>query len=207
MTAPHDPESSSTRDELLQRLEVMECMIAEGRAATMRNGWIFVLWGLVDLVGFAWQTARPHMGSVWPICLAAGMVLQIIGLLLVRRRSRIINNRCRHVEAVWSMMGVAMVLYVVAILITHLGWQLSYISAILMILGLANAISAVILRWPIQGVVAAFWWIGGISVLFFQSFRAFQIIFVSEMCFGMIAFGLYVMFVERRNPVPPAHHA
>jgi uncharacterized MnhB-related membrane protein len=200
MTNP-DPESSASRDDLLQRLELMESMIAEGRQTTMRCGWIFVLWGLVNLVGMSWQMRPHHSRWVWPVCLGTGVVIQLIGLA-VRKRER--PRRCqgmqsRSVESVWAMMGIAMIVYVGAAMLTHFDWQYSYLSALLIIVGLAHAISAVILRWRVQAVVAGLWWVGAVAVLAFNSSRAANDIFLIEMCFGMIAFGVYVMLLESRG--------
>ena len=201
MTTNSDPEGGTSRDDLLQRIELMESMIAEGRQTTMRCGWIFVLWGLVNLVGETWQLRPQHSAWVWPICLGTGLVLQVVGLSL-RKRER--PRRCqglqsRAVGAVWAMMGAAMIVYVGAVLYTHFGWQYSYLSALLMIVGLAHAISAVILRWRVQGVVAGLWWAGAVAMLVFNSNRATRDIFLIEMCFGMIAFGVYVMLLEYRG--------
>ena len=73
MTNP-EPENGKTRDELVRRLDLMEAMIAEGRRYTGCNSWIFVLWGVVDLVAHAWQQYFRHFGGrwAWPICLSAG---------------------------------------------------------------------------------------------------------------------------------------
>jgi hypothetical protein len=200
MTNP-DPENGATRDDLIKRLELMEAMIAEGRQTTMRHGWIFVLWGLVDLAGMGWQQLPRHTDWVWPVCLAVGFTLQAIGIALQKRGKSSLGKgmQCRSVEAVWSMMGVAMVLYVGAALVTHFAWQYSYLAALLTIIGLAHAISAVILRWRVQGIVAAIWWAGAIAVFAFNSYRAANIIFLIEMCLGMLLFGLYVMMLERRD--------
>ena len=197
MTNP-DPESGTSRDDLLQRLELMESMIAEGRQTTMRCGWIFVMWGLVNLAGMGWQMVPPqHSRWVWPVCLGVGLVIQVIGLALRKReRPRCKGTQSRSVEAVWAMMGIAMIVYVGAVLATHFDWQYSYLSALFIIIGLAHATSAVILRWRVQAVVAGLWWAGAGAVLVFNSRRAANDIFLIEMCFGMIAFGPYVMWLE-----------
>jgi hypothetical protein len=63
---------------------------------------------------------------------------------------------------------------------------------------MAHAISAAILRWRVQALVAAIWWAGGVAVLFLNSYRATNYIFYAEMCLGMVAFGIYAMVQERR---------
>ena len=72
---PPDPENGTSRNDLLQRIELMESMIVEGRQTTMRCGWIFVLWGLVDLAGMTWQLRPNHSRWVWPVSLGTGLVL------------------------------------------------------------------------------------------------------------------------------------
>ncbi|HKN21840.1 MAG TPA: hypothetical protein VJX73_10510, partial [Terracidiphilus sp.] len=72
-----ETEGGATREEIVQRVELMESMIAEGRRFTMRCGWIFVLWGVVDLAAMSWRYYQPNSLWVgewaWPICLAAGV--------------------------------------------------------------------------------------------------------------------------------------
>ena len=51
--ANFEAEDGTTRDDLVQRVALMEEMIAEGRQTTVRFGWIFLLWG-VDRSGWRW---------------------------------------------------------------------------------------------------------------------------------------------------------
>jgi hypothetical protein len=194
------PTNDTTRDDLLQRVALMEAMIAEGRRNTTRFGWIFVLWGLVDLAGVGWEKLQPGFDWIWPITIVAGFVIQ--ALIFVLRRNVILvcgkSVQTRSIGAVWSMMGVTILLYVVAAIVQHRAGQISYIAAILMFVGMAHAISALILRWPVQGIVAALWWAGGIGTYFIPG-DYFLAIFVAEMFFGMILFGLYAMWLDRRD--------
>ena len=192
----------ATRGDLLQRIELMESMIAEGRQTTMSKGWIFILWGLVDLAGMGWQRLQPHSERVWPVVLTVGLVLQLAGIALQKRGGERSSRavRCRDITAVWILMGLALVIYTGTALTTHFAWQYSYLAGLLMIIGLTHAISAALLHWRVQGVVAAIWWAGAVAIFVCNSYRATQLIFLVEMCFGMIAFGLYVMFLEGRGP-------
>jgi len=198
--------NGATRDDLIQRIALMEAMIAEGRRSTARCGWYFILWGVVNLTGIGWQLSRPHFGWVWPNCLAAGNVLTLAGYLLQRRSApaKCQSIQYRGVGAVWGMMGIAMTLYVGTALFEHFTWQLSYLAALLMIVGLAHAISAMILRWRVQGAVAALWWIGGVAIFFCRTATPMLVIMLIEMCLGMVAFGAYAMMLERRDSLGPA---
>jgi hypothetical protein len=201
---PHDPENGTTRDELVQRIALMETMIAEGRQSTARFGWIFVLWGVVELAGIAWEVTQPQSNWVWPITIAGGFVLQFLGFVLRRRRGIVcsMNLKSRSVSAVWSMMGLAATLYSFTAIFRHEAWQVSFFVGIFMLVGLAHATSAMILRWAAQGFVAAIWWAGGLAAFFVR--REYDTtIFVVEMVFGMIGFGLYAMWLERRRLMIP----
>jgi uncharacterized membrane protein YhaH (DUF805 family) len=194
-----EPDNGKSRDELLQRIELMETMIAAGRRSTTRCGWIFVLWGVVDIAGIAWEWSRPSYW-IWPTVLTAGFLL----FFLIRALKRESSSRCANIEgrtvnAIWSMMGLATTLYVAAGIYRHLAWQYSYIAAIFMLVGLAHAISAMVLRWRVQGMVAGLWWAGGIAMFFAHSDKEIFVIFPLEMFFGMILFGLYAMWLDNRS--------
>jgi hypothetical protein len=199
MTNP-EPDNGKTRDELVQRLEVMEAMIAEGRQYTGRNSWIFVLWGLVDLVAWAWQNYVPHFGGrwAWPICLTAGVLLTLAGKMMQRGdKGYSSNDLCSRVMGVWRMMGLAMGIYIASAMLTNFSWQYSYIAGLLMMFGMAHAISAMFLHWRMQGLVAAVYWAGGVAIFVCNSWRATNVIMLIEMGIVMILFGLYAM---RREP-------
>jgi hypothetical protein len=197
MTNP-EPETGKNRDELLQRLELMESMISEGRRSTTRCGWIFVLWGVVDIAGMAWEWYRSSYW-IWPTVLATGFAVMFLIQTLQKRkpsRMRCAGMERRTVNSIWSMMGLAVTLYVAGGMVRHLTWQYSYIAAIFMLVGMAHAISAMVLRWRIQGLVAALWWAGGIAMFFAHSGNEIFVIFPLEMFFGMILFGLYAMWLD-----------
>ena len=200
--AEFEREDGVTRDELVQRVTLMEAMIAEGRQYTGRNAWIFVLWGLVDLTAWAWQNYSPHFGGpwAWPICLAAGVVLTFGGKMLQKSKEGYSSNdTCSRVMGVWGMMGLAMGIYVASAMLTNFSWQFSYIAGLLMMFGMAHAISAMFLRWRIQGLVAAVYWAGGVAIFAFNSGRATNAIMLIEMGIVMMLFGLYAMWREPKR--------
>ena len=68
--ANFEAEDGTKRDDLVQRVALMEEMIAAGRRSTLRFGWIFVLWGLIDLAPVGWQLVVPNSRWVmtWSGC-------------------------------------------------------------------------------------------------------------------------------------------
>ncbi|MGB6746090.1 MAG: hypothetical protein WBE38_20745 [Terracidiphilus sp.] len=194
----------ASREDIVQRIELMASMVAEGRRFTARCGWIFLLWGVVDLAASSWRFFEPDSHWVgawsWPICLIAGTVATLIGLAITRRDpNQGKNTWCRYVEAVWGMMGISLAIYVGSAMARHLTWQNSYIAGLLVIVGMAHAISAAILRWRVQGVMAGIWWAGGIAAIFARSRGEVDLIMFLEMGLGMVLFGLYTMMLGRRN--------
>ena len=201
---PDASNSEPTRDELVARLQLMETMVAEGRRATGRYGWVFVLWGLVDVGGVIWQTAKPHWFGVWPITIGCGVVLQLVGLqLFCRNCTPTLKNRA--LSSIWRMMGVTLCLYCFSAMFTHHGGGIAYLAAIFMILGMSHSISALILRWWVQGCVGAMWLAGGV-VVFVVPGQWLIWLFLAEMIVGMVLFGLYAMLLEGRRSGGTAVH-
>jgi hypothetical protein len=185
-------------------------MIAEGRSTTTRCGWIFVLWGLVDLAPIGWQLAEPDSRWVsqwcWPIFLSVGVVLTIVGRSIQDRGQHCTpGTRSRSIWAVWGIMGSAITLYFIAAMVKHLAWQYSFEAAILMMIAMAHGISAIILRWRVQGAVAVIWAMGSFATFFSRSRKDEVAIFSFELVFGMILFGLYAMWLDSRSGLKGEH--
>ena len=77
-----------TREELVQRVALMEEMIAEGRQSTARYGWMFVLWGLTYFAAIAWTVYLPYTEWAWPVCIAACSVVVRRGAVAATARWR-----------------------------------------------------------------------------------------------------------------------
>jgi len=194
------------RDDLVQRIELMEAMIAEGRRATTRFGWIFVMWGLLYYAAIAWEVYLPAPAFAWPACMVLGFVIiRAWRWRLKRSGAGDEGIRSRSISAVWGAMGCAIFLYIGAAAFSHHIMNPAVNAAVLFFLGLAHAISALILRWPAQGAAAAVWWIGGIAI-FLAPVDATIYIFLVATFFGMVLFGLYAMMLERQRAASLVQH-
>jgi hypothetical protein len=200
-----DPEQNRDRDDIVARLDLMQAMIAEGRATTARFGWIFVMWGLLYSIAVTWTAFLPHRSWAWPICITAGVVASIT----VRNRQRraganFANPRAHSIDSIWRAMGIGITLFSIACAVSHQVAGPVYISAVLFIVGLAHATSALTLRWIAQGIAAAIWWTGGIAALFFtRPDQLFLIFMLATLC-GMVLFGIYAMLLERHRSARPS---
>ena len=198
MNSP-ETDNGTTRDDLLQRVALMETMIAEGRKSTARFGWIFVMWGLIYFVAMGWVVFLPFKDWAWPVCVSVGVLVGIVRVRRKRADGTGENQLSRSIEAVWQAMCVAIILYVIAAGASGHGDQSAYYAAALFFVGLAHGISARILRWGAQGLVAFLWWGCGIAMFFFRTRNEVLSIFLVAAFFGMILFGLYAMMLERRR--------
>jgi hypothetical protein len=203
-----DTDNPPRRDDLVQRIELMETMIAEGRSTTTRYGWIFLMWGLLYYAAIAWEIYLPAPNFAWPVCMVLGVVIIQVWEWQMRRSGlRHESPRSRSVGAVWGAVGCAFFLYMGAAAASHHIQSPAVNATVMFFLGLAHAISAIILRWRVQGAVAAIWWAGGMAI-FFAPYPASLIIFLVASFFGMILFGLYAMMLEhRRAAALVQHHA
>ena len=190
------------RDDLVQRVALMEMMIAEGRRSTGRYGWVFVMWGLIYFAATGWTIYLSHPNFAWPVCVAIGILCGIVYGIGQRRSGAVLGTKSRSIAAVWQMMGTGVSLFAFSAAAAHHANSAVYVAAILFFVGLAHGTSALILRWMVQGLVAAIWWGSGIAILFVSSEAAMLGIFLTATFFGMILFGLYAMMLERR--LPPA---
>jgi len=188
-------EDGTPREELVQRIALMEEMIAEGRRNTGQFGWIFVLWGLTYFAAIAWCVYLPFKDWAWPICIGISVLISVIK----GRRHTGRNQRSRSIEAVWQVFGAGITLYVIGAIASSHGRQPAYFAAIMFFIGLAHGISARILRWVAQGLAAGIWWAGGVAMFFFTTQNETLAIFLTTSFFGMILFGLYAMVLERRR--------
>jgi hypothetical protein len=163
------------------------------------------MWGLLYSIAMTWTAFLPHRNWAWPICITAGVVASIT----VRNRQRraganFANPRTHSIASIWRAMGIGITLFSIACAVSHQVAGPVYISAVLFIVGLAHATSALTLRWVAQGIAAAVWWTCGIVALFFTKPEQLFFIFMFATFFGMILFGIYAMLRERRRFVPPA---
>jgi hypothetical protein len=192
-------EAGDDHNELLQRIELMETMITEGRRSTARYGWVFVMWGLVYFAAMGWAFFLPFANFAWPVCIVTAIVILNVAKVRQRRRGTSENLRSSNIEAVWKGMGIAITLFIYAAIASHHMNGPAFWAAISFFVGLAHSISAMILRWWMQGIVAAIWLAGGIATFFFTRPSEGIGIFLVAIFFGQILFGLYVMMLERRR--------
>jgi len=183
-------------EELKDRLNLIENMIAEGRRTTESWGWTFVLWGVAYYIAIAWATLG-HSSIAWPVTMIAASVLTVV--LASRRATEHPETTIgRAMMAIWFGMGSSTFIIMLSLGISgrlELHVAVAIIGAML---GAANATSSIILKWKMQSACALVWLTAGAASCFLSETHA-GIVFLVAIFFCQIVFGIYGMIAESRK--------
>jgi hypothetical protein len=190
--------------ELKDRLNLIENMIAEGRRTTESWGWTFVLWGVAYFVAIAWSTwGRSTLA--WPVTMVAASILTAV-LVSRRRRSRPATTIGRAMGAIWTAMGISSFLLLFSLGMSGRFEFHLFVAIIGALLGMANATSSIILKWRLQFGCAVVWWATAV-IGCFGSETQISIAFLAAIFLCQIVFGIYGMISESRERRQEAVHA
>ncbi|HXU47710.1 MAG TPA: hypothetical protein VN727_01585 [Candidatus Binatia bacterium] len=194
-----------TEQELRDRLQLIETMIAEGRAHTENWGWAFVLWGLVYYAALAW-TAWNHSAWAWPVTVIIGVAVTVI-VASSKAADHPMTTLARAVGSIWIALGVSMFpLFFALGMSGRLTDGHLFAAVISAMLGLANGASSILLRWKVQLASAIVWWATAVVECFVSNAKS-TIVFLVAIFLCQILFGVYGMIVggQQRKPRVPAH--
>jgi hypothetical protein len=193
----------TTTQDLKDRLILIETMIAEGRQTTERWGWTFVLWGIAFYAAIA-RASLGHSAWAWPVTMVAAMVVTVI-VVSMRTGREAGTTLGRAVGSVWLALGISMFLLFMSLgLAGNLAEPHLFIAVASGMLGMANAASALILRWKIQIGCAVIWWAAAVAACFVTGSKA-AVIFIMAIFICQIAFGVYGMIREAKLRRGNAH--
>jgi hypothetical protein len=187
-----------SQTEILERIRVIQAMIAEGRRATEWWGWVFLLWGTGPLIGMYWETHWPSAALAWPTILTICIVVNGVVSGMRRRRRQTVTLAARSVAAVWLCTGIAVIVWTIAA-VSSGTLDLRYVyAAVFAFVAVAHGTSSLILRWLPQ-VLAALVWL-------FASLAAFRVpgeqlhdLAAIALVLGNIVFGAWLWYRERRH--------
>jgi len=182
--------------ELVERIDLIERMMAEGRRTTQYWGWCFALWGTGQLVALVSSIFVTHTTLIWS--LAMGTCGVVTGLVIASKRKtqKTESLVSRSITAVWFSFGITISL------LSFLGQPAGLFNSraicviFLALMGLVNSASGAILRWPLQTAAGIAWWAAAVVVMFGpEQILGWTLIVMIVM--GEIVFGLYLMARER----------
>jgi hypothetical protein len=200
MTAAIHDEPNATPDsrtDLLERLTLLELMVNEGRRSTERWGWVFILWGVAPLIALYWETHWRHPDLAWAVIMSIAAALTCaISARKHSKQPRPESAIHRTIEAVWSLSGSSIFLYILSAAISKHYDLRSFLATLFILLAIPNAVSAAVLRWRTQFFIAGMWWCA-VVLAFFAPMSWQMPIYVCALLIGNIGFGIYLMLIER----------
>ena len=199
------------QQDLKDRLNLIENMIAEGRRSTESWGWTFVLWGVAYYVAIFWSTTGlgwtlwGHNYLAWPVTMIGTCILTIV--LAMRKHGRQASTTMgRAISAIWIAMGISMFTLLLSLGLSGRVDQQTFVAVIGAMLGLTNAASSIILKWKMQFACAVVWWAAAAASCFGTVSQS-TIAFLVAIFFCQIVFGIYGMIAEARERKQGANHA
>ena len=204
-------EQASTQD-LKDRLDLIEGMIAEGRRGTESWGWTFLLWGVAYFVAIGWASLGGgpsvwgrqyvHVGGVWtglawPVTMISACLLTMaIGLR--KGKGKPATAAGRAIVSIWMAVGISMLLLFPTLAISGRLDEHSFVAIVAAMLGIANGASGMILRWKAQIACAVVWW-ATLAAASFGSTAQLTAVFLTAIFLCQILFGIYAMILESRR--------
>ena len=195
-----------SRQELTERFDVIERMIAEGRRRTESWGWTFLLWGVAYYVAIAWATWGQELSvwgdgrhwPAWPVTMIATFFLAMaIGMR--KSRGQPGTTMVRAIVSVWICAGISMMCLFPAMSLAGVpANQHDFVAIVAAMMGVTNGASGIILKWKTQVACAVVWWITSAASCFGSDMQL-AIVFLSAIFLCQIVFGIYVMVLESRQ--------
>ena len=192
--------SAMNERDISERLALIESMMQAGRKSTEYWGWNFLLWGIAYFVAVAWSSLLPHGGGpllAWPITMIFATLLTI-GIARRRTRNKPRSEKSRALQAIWTAMGCGIFVFAFPVAFSGHYQPQSFMAAIEVMLGIAHVASGSFLRWPLQIVVGALWWVAAIASCFVNG-NGIAYVFLAATFVCMIGFGIYLMIRESRD--------
>ena len=189
-------QDESNEQELKDRLDLIENMLAAGRRKTENWGWTFVLWGVAYYIAILWATWGSPL-LAWPVTMFAAVIVTVI----VQSRKKVKGPETtieRAIGSIWMSLGMTMFLLFMAMGVSHRIESHVFVAVICAMLGMANATSGLILKWKLQLACAAVWWAAAVAACFTNSNQT-ATIFLAAIFFCQIVFGIYAMLRTTKN--------
>lgn len=184
------------RQDLLERIEVIERMIQEGRQVTQGWGWVSLLWGTGQIVAIVWSLHARKAIVAWLVTMFTCALLTGIVCWFRRRQEVARTTVGRALSAIWT--GAIASMFILGFVGGGTGiMSLRAILAMLLCLqGTGSFASGIILRWRLQLAVALLWWIAAPLVMILPWDLSVWV-FIGVTAVADVLLGLYLMVFER----------
>ena len=186
------------RSEIHARLRLIEEMMAEGRGATQRWGWMFLLWGVGSLTAMFWESKMPYPALAWPATMAICLFANAAVLRARRRRGEARTTAARALSAIWSSVGITVLLISLAAAFTQALDLRALCVALFALVAVAHSASGAILRWTPQ-LLAAMVWLSATVAAFLLPTMQLHLLTAAAILLGNVVFGAWLTLQERNH--------
>lgn len=182
------------QSEILDRLRLIEQMMAEGRRRTQRWGWMFLLWGIGPLAAMWWESAWPDTVLAWPATTLASLLVNGAVIGARRRRGETLTATASAMGAVWAPVGIAVLVVALAAAWSRaLDLRALYITLFAFV-AVAHTASALMLRRAAQFLAALVWWAA--LAAFILPVWQLRLLAAAALLVGSVAFGVWLTYRE-----------
>jgi hypothetical protein len=184
--------------ELLERIDLIERMVLEGRRSTQYWGWCLALWGVGQLVAIGWQRYGGRPTLAWGVTMSICGILTGLGIVRKRSQQRTETALSRAVRSVWFSFGMSITL--LAFLGNHAGIfsPRSFDAVFFSLMGLTFVATGLILRWKVQIGVGLLWWAASVFAIFGPGWMVGWM-FIIMVFLAEVVFGVYLMAKEKAD--------
>lgn len=188
--------ANAEEQDLKDRLNLIEAMVAEGRQTTESWGWSFVLWGVAYLGATAWASLGKS-NLAWPVTMIAAGIVTAMAIVR-KKRGQTKTTLGRAIGSIWAAMGISIFIVLMSLSMSGRYDARVFVAIIGAMLGTANAASSFILKWKMQFACAVVW-LGMAVVASFGTDNEVWIAFLAATFFCQIVFGVYAMILESQR--------
>jgi hypothetical protein len=193
----------TSREDLKERVALIECMISEGRRSTESWGWTFLLWGVAYYVAIGWAAMGQRLAVwgghmlAWPVTMIAAVVVtMVIGFR--KDKGHPGTTVGRAIVSIWISVGISMLLLFPALVVSGRIDEHGFVAIIAAVLAIANGASGMILKWKMQVACAVVWWATSVAACFGSQDQLIAV-FLAALFLCQILFGAYAMILESRR--------
>jgi hypothetical protein len=133
----------------------------------------------------------------WPITMIFAVLLTI-GIARKRTRNKPRTERSLYLEALWATVGSSIFIFAVPVGLSGHSEPHVLMAGIETLLGVANFASGRMLRWTVQMVMGALWWVAAVVSCFVDG-NGIAYVFLAATLVCNIGFGIYLMIRESRD--------
>lgn len=188
--------AQTNTNDLAERVELIESMLAQGRRGQERWGWVYLLWGVAYYAAIAWSVWGPKSALAWPVTMImAGVATVVVASRKTRAHPQ--TTLGRAIGSVWAAVGISMFILLAALASQGFLETQVFMAIMAAMLATANAASSLILKWKAQLGCTVIWWVTcGACVMGSRAQATVALLATIFVC--QILFGIYCMISDAR---------